>query len=343
MRVRAISIALATLLAASATVRLAHAGDEGKAAAEVLFEEGKRLKKEGSFLEAAQKFEQAQRLDPGIGTLLHLGDAYERAGKLASAWANYRDAADLARKARDEREKMARGLADRLDPKLARVRLDLGSNATLPGLVVSRGGVDLGAGVADVAIPVDAGTLVFEVRAAGHATHRAEIAVGDGEQRTVTVPPLEALAEPPKTEGPGDGTPAKPAPPPPPRAPTPSSARTGLRIGALSLGVGALAGAGVAVAFSLRAVKLDDDASAFCSGLTCSDPRGEQLSREALAAAEVATIAAVAGGVAGAGALGLFLGSFAPKAPDGAPSATPLRLLPWGSATAAGASLGGAF
>ena len=54
---------------------------------EALFEEGKRLKKDGQFLDAARKFEQVQRLDPGIGTLLHLAESYERGGLLASALA----------------------------------------------------------------------------------------------------------------------------------------------------------------------------------------------------------------------------------------------------------------
>jgi Flp pilus assembly protein TadD len=92
MRLRAISLALSFAAIGSAfapAIRADQLSAEKKAAAETLFEDGKRLKKEGNFLEAARKFEQVQKLDPGIGTLLHLAESYERAGFFASAHSGF--------------------------------------------------------------------------------------------------------------------------------------------------------------------------------------------------------------------------------------------------------------
>ena len=57
------------------------------ATAQALFDEGKRLHKDKNFQEACPKFEASHRIDPGLGTLLYLGDCYEEIGRTASAWA----------------------------------------------------------------------------------------------------------------------------------------------------------------------------------------------------------------------------------------------------------------
>jgi len=43
-----------------------------KATAQALFDQGKHLAAGGNFQEACSKFEESQRLDPGIGTQFHL-------------------------------------------------------------------------------------------------------------------------------------------------------------------------------------------------------------------------------------------------------------------------------
>jgi serine/threonine-protein kinase len=73
----------------------AHAQND-KAAAEALFDQGVRLMKQNSFNDACPKLEESERIDPAVGTLLYLGECYERVGKTASAWATFREAASLA-------------------------------------------------------------------------------------------------------------------------------------------------------------------------------------------------------------------------------------------------------
>src|ERR1041385_700610 len=79
------------------SVRPALAQGEGnKAAAEALFSAGRDLMAAGKFDDACAKFEASQKLDAGLGTLLYLADCYERANRLASAWATFKEAESIA-------------------------------------------------------------------------------------------------------------------------------------------------------------------------------------------------------------------------------------------------------
>lgn len=55
------------------------------ATAQALFEQGRALVIKGRAETACPKFEESQRLDPGLGTQFNLADCYERLGRLASA------------------------------------------------------------------------------------------------------------------------------------------------------------------------------------------------------------------------------------------------------------------
>ena len=75
------------------------ADGKSQVAAEALFKEGRTLSASGHISEACPKFEASLHLDPALGTLLNLAECYEKLGKTASAWAEYRDAIPLARAA----------------------------------------------------------------------------------------------------------------------------------------------------------------------------------------------------------------------------------------------------
>src|SRR5947207_15885135 len=74
----------------------AEAGAAQKAAAESLFDDALKAMKSGHFTEACPKLEESERIDPAIGTLLYLGECYEKTGRTASAWATFREAASAA-------------------------------------------------------------------------------------------------------------------------------------------------------------------------------------------------------------------------------------------------------
>src|SRR5450432_3403221 len=76
----ALPIGLATMAAPS----FARADDS--AAAQALFDQGKKAMAALNYAEACPKLEESYRLQEALGTLLNLADCYQRQGKLASAW-----------------------------------------------------------------------------------------------------------------------------------------------------------------------------------------------------------------------------------------------------------------
>src|SRR5688572_14074173 len=88
------SFSFACALAGSSTASAQEAND--KAAAEVLFEQGRSLLLEGKVDQACPKLAESLRLDRGIGTMLFLAECWQRLGKSASAWAQFREAEIVA-------------------------------------------------------------------------------------------------------------------------------------------------------------------------------------------------------------------------------------------------------
>jgi hypothetical protein len=69
---------------------------------------------------------ESQRLDPKLGRLLNLAVCHERQNKTATAYDEFREAAEwAARKGQKEREDYARGQADALSKQLSLVQIDL--------------------------------------------------------------------------------------------------------------------------------------------------------------------------------------------------------------------------
>src|SRR5690349_18302425 len=91
-----------------------------KATAEALFADGRRLMNIGDYATACPKLAASQRLDPGIGTALNLADCYEKSGRFASAWAEFRGAVTAAHTAgSSDREQLASDRAQALVAKLS--------------------------------------------------------------------------------------------------------------------------------------------------------------------------------------------------------------------------------
>src|SRR4051795_11986152 len=94
--------ALALTLAAPA-----RAGDS--AAAEALFQQAKMLTEQQRYDEACPKFAASYKLDKTLGTLLNLADCEEHIDHVASAWAHWGEAVELAQKTGDKRDSFAGG------------------------------------------------------------------------------------------------------------------------------------------------------------------------------------------------------------------------------------------
>src|SRR5262245_42617967 len=94
------------------------------AAAESLFQEGRKLMETKHYNEACAKFAASHKAAPAIGTLLNLADCYEKNSQPASAWARFHDAIALAQRlGRTNREQTARDRADRLEPRLIKLSI----------------------------------------------------------------------------------------------------------------------------------------------------------------------------------------------------------------------------
>src|SRR5450432_2572833 len=125
---------------------LAHAGDA--ATAEALFREGRSLMEAGNYAAACPKLQESYAQDPATGTLLALGICQERAGRTASAWATYAEAATRAKRdGRADREQAAREHMAALEPKLSHLTINVDPAAwALTGFSVKRDGREVGAG-----------------------------------------------------------------------------------------------------------------------------------------------------------------------------------------------------
>ena len=168
-------------------------GESNRVAAEALFAEGRRLLGAGDFSAACQKLEASQRLDPGIGTLLNLGDCYEKKGASASAWASFLEAAAGARRVGDvSREQTARERAARLERALSHLTVTVPSDSASQ-IVVVRDGHPVDRVIWGTPTPIDPGKHVIEASAPGKKTWSKTVDVGkDGQSVEITVPYLES-------------------------------------------------------------------------------------------------------------------------------------------------------
>ncbi len=335
-RISPFAITLAAILLQSAP---ALAGNE--AAAEALFLEAKRLAAEGKFAEACPKFAESNRLDRGAGTLLHLGDCYEKNHQLASAWATYREAASAAQGLnRADWEKIASTRAAALEPKLATLTIRVVEPADK--IEVSRDGAPTSPASWGVPIPVDVGTHTVQATALGRKGFSTSIAINhDGDHDEVVVLKLPAQAA---------GT-ASSAPSPAGATASPDAAGGSQRtIGFVVGGIGVV-GLAVGAVTGLIALGKNNDSKQACPN------DGACASRDAVDAADgarqlgtVSTIAFIAGGVGTV--LGAVLVLTAPSSSPERASATPkpataragaVRLVPNAGARSAGMSVLGVF
>src|SRR5262245_26602443 len=94
------------------------------AVAETLFKKGRELLEAGKVSEACPKLAESQRIDPRLGTLLNLAACHAQEGKIASAWAEFTDAATKAERAgQQERAKLAHEQARELEKRLSFVSI----------------------------------------------------------------------------------------------------------------------------------------------------------------------------------------------------------------------------
>lgn len=277
-------------------LRAQSSGD--KAAAVELFDSADKLISEGKYADACPKFAESQKLDPQLGTLLHLADCLEKNGQTTSAWATWRDGAELAQKRGDERAKVAAERARALEPKVARIRLEL-QTPDLPGLEVRRDGVLVGRPLWGGA-PVDPGSHEIQVVAPGKKPWAQRVDVVSGESKSIAIPALadEAGSAPPPEPAHGaSDAPSGAAAAPVDRGNSGAGQRTlGLVLG----GVGVM-GLGVGTYFTLKRSQLLSDRDDVCpSTVNCTRADLDENDRLTKDARSATTLSYVGFGLGGA-------------------------------------------
>ena len=138
-------------------------------AAEILFREGNQLVEQGKCAEAIPKFKASEQADHSKATLYNLGNAYECAGRLASAWETFITIVNAPSNGKssslqDDAEKRAAALEPRL-PKLTVVVPE--GLSKVSGLEVFVDDEPLTQSLWNQPVPVDPGIRTVTVKAPG--------------------------------------------------------------------------------------------------------------------------------------------------------------------------------
>jgi hypothetical protein len=192
---------VASALVSAALLASASARAEGDtAAAEALFQQAKTLADGQQWAAACPKFEASYRLDKQLGTLMNLADCEEHTGRIATAWAHWGEAVELAEKAGDKRAAFASGRRAPLTKRLPMIQVDVAASATpTPALAVYRDAVKVDPAAYGVPLPSDPGDHVISVRRGAEVLSKKSVTAVEGQ--TIPVPldlvAIEKAAPPP--------------------------------------------------------------------------------------------------------------------------------------------------
>jgi tetratricopeptide (TPR) repeat protein len=160
---------------------------DSTALAQQLYDQGRELAKSDQWAEACPKFEASLRHDAALGTRLNLATCYERIGKLASAWALFRDTAALALEAGDAvRHDYALEQAAALLPRLPKLTI-AGPRTPPPGFAVTRDGLAIDLATLGTALYIDPGLHEVTASAPGFEQFNATLTVGEAESASVVI------------------------------------------------------------------------------------------------------------------------------------------------------------
>jgi serine/threonine-protein kinase len=292
------------------SVARAQGRNDDLARADSLFNAGKALLDAGQNVDACAKFAESKRLAPGLGVTLYLADCYERIGRTASAWSEFRSAEGLARERNDKRAEVARGRAQALEPKLDRLTITVAPSVPQAGLQVLRDGAAVSSDEWGLAVPVDPGDHVVIVTAPGHPQQTFPAHVGpEAPSATVRIDRLEDNAAAPTPTPVPVSAPVPestaPVPEPTPSASDPGATRRWIGVGLAGVGV---VGVALGAVFGLGAKsKLDQsNQDNHCDAKDTCDTTGLSLRQDASNAATLSTVMFAIGGVAVAGGAVLY-------------------------------------
>jgi hypothetical protein len=309
---------LVTLLATAlftAAPAVAQTKDE-EAQADAAFRSGKSLLERGDAAGACPLFAESKKHSPGIGISLYLADCYQRIGKTASAWSEFRTAEALAREHKDKRADLARRRAQALAPALDRIVIQVAPALAGASVVIACDGSPVPDDTWAAGYPVDPGDHVLVARAGALQREYSVHVDNDNPKATVAIDRLAPDKPAPVEAAQADRT--------EPAAVTPATATTaeGPRIAGMDptrfwvsaglLGAG-IAGIAVGSVFGIEAISDHNASNAGpCNAANQCTARGLSLRQDAINEARASTIAFSVGGAA-IGACDIFNLAFPAK------------------------------
>lgn len=262
------------------------------ASAEQRFRRGQSLIQAGRVAEACREFEESQRLEPALGTLLNMANCHERIDRPLLAMREFQEAASAAHAAGiADVESFARERASTLAREIPSLEVRVDRTTAPVGLSVRLDSALIAPPEWGIPRPLEPGRYRIEASAPGRVSFQKELTLARGSGRLIVQIPnlLEAA----------------------PASESDTSSESGIamrfgprRIAAVVAGGVGLAGVATGTIFGLRSMSKHDDSERYCDSGRCTDPRGVELSDQARSAGNVSTIAFAIG------AAGLASGAF---------------------------------
>jgi len=272
-----------------------------------MFDAGDALLAEGRIREACPKYAESYRLDPQLGALLHWADCLEQDGKLASAYAAFRDAAELAARAGDQRRDFALARVRSLEPRLSRVIIETPNAPLPPNTSIQLDSVRIVESGFGVGIALDPGEHSLRASAPGYAAFSRKFTVkGEGQLERLEIPTLALISRP---------APVLSSAPAPILVQSPAPERRGVSQKWIGVGVGGagVVAMGVSAVFFANMAHLLDEREELCPRSPCSAGtdrnRVRELESEARTAQAWAIGLSVSGLLAAASGVVLYLSS----------------------------------
>jgi hypothetical protein len=299
--------------------------------AQQLFKEGRKLLDQGRIDEACEKLGASQKADPSPGTLLNLARCHEKQGRTATAWAEYNDAAALAKAInRRKQQQLALRQAARLVPKLSKLTISV--TGDIPDLLIERDGMEVPSAVLGQALTLDPGEHTIVASAPGYVSWTQTIQVpADGASEALTVPMLEKEIAPISTEPPDSEA---------------GALSTGQTVGIGMAAVGVVA-TGVGVVFGVMASSQFDDAvadPALCADDSCTAAGRDEID-SVEAKGTISTLGIAIGATLIVAGVVLFFttGDDSDDPSDGQSSEDEFAIAPWFGPSGAGLGATGSF
>ncbi|MDQ3298351.1 MAG: hypothetical protein M3619_17325 [Myxococcota bacterium] len=297
--------------------------------ADAAFKRGRELLKAGKYADACIEFEHSNKLDPQLGTEFNIAQCSEKVGKLARALELYRNL--LARDANPQRKVVVAEAIPNLEARVPKLIVRIATPPTgLSGLLVTlqpvQGVVPPREIEVNKPIEMDLGEYTLVAKGGGIKDWTATAKIDtEGKTTTLEIPVASIPAKPlvgggtTPIAGPSpDGGPVDTDEP----DAAPKSRRKTYAVVAMGVGGAALIGG---VVFGSMAQSKWNEAKDVCGGTTCASmddlARASELGDAASDKASISTLLVIAGGLAAAG--GVVLWVTAPSEHEVRMTATP--------------------